>query len=485
MDPSDTQEARFFLELTKVPRPSGHMERINAYLADFATEHGLEHEKDAAGNVLIRRAGNGRTIVLQGHQDIVPNSVREFDFVSCSLETVVEDGWIHADGTTLGADDGGGLALMLCALVDPKLDGISIECLFTTDEEVGLIGASKMAPGWLKGRTMINIDSEDVDEITIGSAGSTDIDARFVPETGQSDERMYELTVSGLLGGHSAGIIGSGRANAILIVSEYLRSLPNVRIASIEAGKASNVIPTSCTARFSCDIIPEKDFGSKAAGMCERFKDADPGIEFRLEPCDPCETSWTAEFTGSVLDSILSCPNGSLEEDRYGVKTSSNIGIIDGDAEHLAIVIKPRSSDWDALTGLIERIERCFSSAGAEASHSETFPPWKEPEDSDLVRTASDVYRKVFGREPRIVSVHGGLESSTIKEKHPGMQAISIGPTILGAHTPDERMDLSTLTEMKEYLFELVLALCGRERRSCRDAPEPFRCSRRRTTCCS
>ncbi len=467
MDPSDTQEARFFLELTKVPRPSGHMERINAYLTDFAVEHSLEHEKDAAGNILIRRDGSSRTIVLQGHQDIVPNSIRGFDFVNCPLKTAVEDGWVHADSTTLGADDGGGLALMLCALVDPRLDGISIECLFTTDEEVGLIGASKMAPGWLKGKIMINIDSEDVDEITIGSAGSTDIDARFVPETGESDDRMYEFTVSGLLGGHSAGMIGSGRANAILLVSEYLRSLPNIRIASIEAGKASNVIPTSCTARFSCDGVPEKDFESKTASMCQRFKDADPGIEFDLKPCDPCKTSWTSEFTGSVLDSILSCPNGPLEEDRYGVKTSSNIGIIDGDPEILTIVIKPRSSDWDALTGLIDRIEGCFTSAGAMASHSETFPPWKEPDDSDLVKTASDVYRKVFGRDPRIVSVHGGLESSTIKEKHPGMQAISIGPTILGAHTPDERMNLSTLTEMKEYLFELVLALCEREPPSC------------------
>ncbi len=459
MDPAETQEVRLFRELTRIPRPSGHMDRINEYLTGFAKEHGLDFEADEAKNIVIRRRGKGRTIVLQGHQDIVPNSVGEFDFVHTPLETVVEDGWIHAKGTTLGADDGGGLALMLCALTAPELEGVSLECLFTTDEEVGLIGASRMADGWLKGRILINIDSEDVDEITIGSAGSTDIEALFEPERATAEGRMYELTVTGLLGGHSAGMIDSGRANAILLASEYLRGLEGVRIGSFDSGMASNVIPSSSKATFYCDEDPEAKLEPFVNRVMKSFGSTDPGIRMTVEVCDGTGTAWTPSFTKRLLDAILSCPNGPLDHDRYGVKTSSNIGIV-RESDRLMVVTKPRSSDWKALTDLIEKTEGIFSAAGAEVSHSETFPPWLEPEGSDLVNKATEVYRKVFGRDPRIIATHGGLESSTIKNKHPGMQAISIGPTVLGAHTPDERMDLSTLSQMKEYLFELILALC-------------------------
>jgi len=459
MDPSDSQETKLFLELTKIPRPSGRMEKINAYLIGFAEKHGLEHEIDSAGNIVIRRRGEGSPVVLQGHQDIVPNSDHDFDFASMPLETVIEDGWIRAKGTTLGADDGGGVALMMCALTDPRLDGRSIECLFTTDEEVGLIGASKMASGWLEGRTMINIDSEDVNEITVGSAGSTDIEARFSSERTMVEGTMHRLTVKGLLGGHSAGEIGSGRANAIILVSECIRRLGAVRIASMEGGKASNVIPSSCTAAFFCDSDPVRTVQDFAEGAKRRYGDSDPGIEFELESENRECLAWSEDLSKTVLDSVLSCPNGVLEEDRFGVKTSSNLGVVSAKEDGIAMVIKPRSSDWNALTGLIERIEGGFSAAGAETSHSDTFPPWQEPEGSELVRTAVEVYREVFGRDPRVVSTHGGLEASTIKEKHPGMQAISIGPTVLGAHSPDERMDLSTLSEMKEYLFRLILSL--------------------------
>ncbi len=459
MDPSDTQETRLFLELTKIPRPSGHMEKINAYLIGFAEEHGLEHEIDAAGNIVIRRRGSGSPVVLQGHQDIVPNSDHDFDFVSTPLETVIEDGWIRAEGTTLGADDGGGVALMLCALTDPRLEGRSMECLFTTDEEVGLVGASRMAPGWLKGRTMINIDSEDVNEITVGSAGSTDIEARFSSERSMVEGEMHRLTVKGLLGGHSAGEIGSGRANAIVLVSECLRRLGAVRMASMEGGKASNVIPSSCTTSFFCDSDPKRTVEGFAEEVKRRYGASDPGIVFELESENRECPAWTEGFSRTVLDSVLSCPNGVLEEDRFGVRTSSNVGVVGGEGDEIVIVIKPRSSDWDALSRLIERIEGGFSEAGAGTSHSDTFPPWQESEGSELVSKAAEVYRDVFGREPRIVSTHGGLEASTIKEKHPRMQAISIGPTVIGAHSPEERMDLSTLSEMKEYLFRLILSL--------------------------
>ena len=459
MDPSETMEAKIFLELTRIPRPSGHMEKINGYLERFAEDNGLEHETDLSGNILIRRSGIGKTIVLQGHQDMVPNSVREFDFVSSPISTTIQDGWIRADGTTLGADDGGGLALMLCALVSPELEGASLECLFTTDEEIGLIGASNLAPGWLRGRTMINLDSEDADEITIGSAGSTDITARFALERTAAAGRMHRLRISGLLGGHSAAMIDSGRANAIALMAECLLGMPDVRMTSIRGGTASNVIPSACVAEFFCGCDPEPyidEFRQKARST---FAGADPGIAFDLEEEDYSGIALMEGSTRKVLDSILSCPNGPLELDPYGVRTSSNIGIVDGDVNGITIVIKPRSSDRDALDSLISDIASRFADAGAEVSRSEKFPPWKEPEDSEMLKTAVEVYRRVFGKNPRVVSTHGGLESSTIIDKHPGMRAISIGPTVLGAHTPEERMDLSTLSRMREYLFELIREL--------------------------
>ena len=231
MKQESMDELSAFLELTRVPRPSGHLSSIQGYLQGFAESHGLECKKDSAGNMLILREGShSKTIVLQGHQDMVPNSVKEFNFTTTPLKTVIENGWIRADGTTLGADDGSGMALMLCALTDPAMEGIPLECLFTTDEEIGLIGASRLEEGWLKGRMMINLDNENADVITIGSAGSTDITATFSFDRDPCTGKTYRMKIGGLLGGHSAGMIDSGRANAILLMAGFLASLDDVRL---------------------------------------------------------------------------------------------------------------------------------------------------------------------------------------------------------------------------------------------------------------
>ena len=231
MKQESLDELSAFLELTRIPRPSGHLSRILGYLQEFSKSHGLGYKKDAAGTILILREGSsGKTVVLQSHQDMVPNSVKEFDFATTPLKTVIEDGWIRADGTTLGADDGSGIALMLCALIDPELEGIPLECLFTADEEIGLIGASKLEEGWLKGRVMINLDNEDADDITIGSAGSTDVASTFTFERIPCSGKMYRMRVDGLLGGHSAGMIASGRANAILLTAGFLALLDDIRL---------------------------------------------------------------------------------------------------------------------------------------------------------------------------------------------------------------------------------------------------------------
>lgn len=448
-----TDEFRYFIQLTKIPRPSGHLDRIRAFLYDFADSHGLEHITDKGGNVLIRRHGKGRTVVLQGHMDIVATSVSgsDFDFVNTPLDTYVKNGWVQARGTTLGGDDGGGLALMLCALTDPSLDGIDLECLFTADEEVGLIGAMDLDPGLLTGKILLNLDSEDTEEITIGSAGSADVEAVFGYPSLPDGGKAFEVSVEGLRGGHSAGEIDKGRSNAILVVARFLNELRGVRIGEMTGGSASNVIPMSASAVFTvpggCDVEGIFDrYSSESADLLN-----EPGRVFSLKKTE-CASTWSEENTGKFLQALLSCPNGPLDRDVYGVKTSSNIGVV----RDSKVVIKPRSSDYSDLLSLISDIGRIFSDAGAKVPQTVAFPAWKEEENSFLVRTAVRVYQEYFGKEPKVVVTHGGLESSTIKDKYPGMEAVSIGPTVLGAHTPDERLKISSLTDMKGYLFRLI-----------------------------
>lgn len=455
-----SDEFGFFTELTKIPRPSGHLDKIREYLISFAEKHGLRYETDGAGNLLIRREGtSGKTVVLQGHMDIVATAApgTRFDFENQPLDTYVEHGWIHARNTTLGADDGGGLALMMCALTDPGLGFADLECLFTADEEIGLVGAAGLRRDWLKGKYLINLDSEDINEITIGSAGSTDVEAFFGYSADDSYDPGYLLEISGLAGGHSAMEIDRKRGNAILILAGFLNKLKGVRISEFAGGSASNVIPMSSHAKFT---VPA---GTDVDGAFEKY--AEECLELMEEPAflmsvvkADAGKCWSESDTSSFLNALLTCPNGVSDYDSFGIKTSSNIGV----ADNGRVVIKPRSSDASALNALVGRISRIFSEAGAEVPVPEIFPAWKESEDSILVVTATEVYRGVFGHGPTVTVTHGGLESSTVKERNRSVEgAIAIGPTILGAHTPDERMDLRTLTEAKEYLFELLKTLTG------------------------
>ncbi len=475
---TQTDEFRFFRELTQVPRPSGHLDRIRAHLKAFADSRGLPYEEDEAGNALIRREGTTRTIVLQGHMDMVPTCSpgMNFDFVTHLLSVTVDGDWITAEGTTLGADDGAGLALILCALADPSLEGYSIEGLFTVDEEIGLLGAARLQEDWITGKMLVNLDNEDVNEIIIGSAGTADVEASFSFNRAVDNGDHYCVEVTGLRGGHSAIDIDGNRGNAILILAGFLKAFKGVRVSSFIGGTASNVIPMSAKAEFS---VPQGTdvysvFDEFAAEMRENFDE--PDLTMSLKGARP-SMSWTSSDTSSFLDCLLMCPNGVLERDVYGVKTSSNVGVVtcsmavaapcpaDGDAvksnvrDNVKVVVKPRSSDYEKLEEQVDTICAIFRGRRAEAERPEISAAWKESEENRIVKTAVSVYREFFGRDPVVTVTHGGLESSTIKSRNPGMEAVSVGPTIIGAHTPEERMDLATLTQMKGYVLELVRAL--------------------------
>lgn len=380
-----------------------------------------------------------------------------FDFKEQPLDTYVLDGWIHARGTTLGGDDGGGLALMLCALTDPSLSYANLECLFTADEEIGLIGALNLDEKMVTGKMLINLDSESKDEITIGSAGSADVEV-MLPYRFEEDPGMgFTISVGGLRGGHSAGEIDRPRINAILFVIGFLNTLDGVRIGRIEGGSAPNVIPMRASAIFTVPSgISIRELFDKYCSEHVNLVE-EPGCSATLKE-DECQRTWSAYDSHRFLEALCSCPNGALEYDGYGVRTSSNIGVIEDSSN---LTIKPRSSDYPTLLALIEKIRKLFLDAGADVPEPTAFPAWRESEDGHLVKVAVETYRRHFGREPKMTVTHGGLESSTIKDKCLGMEAISIGPNVFGAHTPDECMELSSLTEMKEYLFELIHILSG------------------------
>ncbi|MCQ2070401.1 MAG: beta-Ala-His dipeptidase [archaeon] len=445
-----------FIELTRIPRPSGHHDLIAGYLEDFAERHGLEHRRDEADNVLIVRPGTeGRTVVLQAHQDMVPNSVGPFDFRNTPLEIYEKDGWMHAKGTTLGADDGSGMAVILCALTDPELEGIGIQGLFTSDEEIGLIGASKLGKDWLEGKYLINIDSEDFGEICIGSGGSCDATVSYGVECSPSSGNHYLLEISGLKGGHSAIDVDCGRANAILLAVRFLRSLEGVRIASIDGGSAPNAIPLSCKVLFSvpggCDI------SAFVADVKEEYGAVEDTMEISLRPMDAPSEEWTEGFTSMVLGKLSEFPNGVLGRDGYGISASSNIGVVHTGDGHVEVVVKPRTSDGETMDRILEKIEGIAQ--GGSYERPSVFPAWREDAGEHLVVRSVECFKGLFGYEPKVTVTHAGLETSIFKDLYPDMEAISIGPTIYGAHSPDERMDLSTLDKIQVFLYGLIKSL--------------------------
>lgn len=459
-------ELKIFLDIARVPRPSGHTDAIRKFLADFAESFGLAHSVDSVGNVVVRRAGEGTVVTLQAHMDMVPASVPgyEFDFENTPLDVSVDNGWVHADGTTLGADDGAGMAIALTALTSPELEGCAIECLFTVDEETGLDGARGLGKDSLEGRYLVNIDSEDVNEITVGCAGSTTLEAAVAHPLREPAGFTYRIEIAGLLGGHSAGDIDKGRTNAILTVVRFLSGIPSVRLGLLEGGDAPNSIPNHAAAVFCVpyDVnvyeVSEPFFDEFIESVSKEEPEA--AVAFGRAHDIPC---WSVEDTRSFLDTMTGLRNGVFSYGPSGVRSSSSLGTASTSDGCCRFTVMPRSSDAEELSGLISSFRSYLEGNGATVPESPVSPPWAEKEGCALVETAAEVYRTVFRRDPRICVTHGGLECGIIRNLNPSIEgAISVGPTILGAHSPSERMDVATLSQMREYVFGLVRKLSSR-----------------------
>ena len=471
---------KHFETLTKIPRPSKHEEKILKYLREFARERKLSIREDDTGNIVILRPGSGKgknapTVIIQSHVDMVCEKNREsnHDFMNDPLKLFIEDGWLKADGTTLGADNGIGVAAAMALLDLPSDTSLPpLECLFTVDEETGLTGAFALNGEILKGRTMLNLDTEDWGEICIGCAGGGDssitLPVNYIEMPG--DYLSFQLSVEGLKGGHSGVDIHEERGNAIVFLSTIIDNiLENTKslIVSIEGGDKHNAIPREAFA--SLYIRPEdvSDAQNSVTNVANAIKKEYGSIETKIN----------VKFTGSnkLPDKCLSSqsqinaigllrtlPHGVLKysHDVDGlVETSNNLASIKMTDDKMNIVCSTRSSISEALEIQRKRIKIMSEAFGATAKQDEAYPGWAPNINSPVLDTTTKIYTELLGKEPHICAIHAGLECGVIGEKVKGMDMVSFGPTIKGPHSPDERVEISSVNKFWNLLLRILKEL--------------------------
>lgn len=466
----------YFEQICQVPRPSKKEEKIRQFLLDFAREHKLPAKTDEAGNVLIQKPGtagkeNAPVVILQTHMDMVceKNSNKVFDFETDAIEPVVIDNWVKASGTTLGADCGIGIAAQLAVLTSTEIKHGPIECLITVDEETGLTGAFALKPGFLTGSVLLNLDSEDEGEIFIGCAGGIDTVATFnyKKEKIPAGTVALNLSVSGLQGGHSGDDIHKNRGNANKILNRFLWKATqkfDLRLAGFNGGNLRNAIAREASALF---VLPENEV-EKLQNSFEKFRHevsfeyerAEPGLKLHLEPTEVPEFITDKITQRNLIAAISACPHGVLEMSSRMpgmVETSTNLAsvkMVEGDK--IRIATSQRSELGSRKFMAAEMVESVFHLAGADVIHSDGYPGWTPNPDSEVLKITVDSYKKLFGVEPLVRSIHAGLECGLFLEKYPHLDMVSFGPTIRGAHSPNERLDIETTGKFWKHLVDVL-----------------------------
>ena len=465
----------FFQDILRIPRESGHEEHIIEYLLEFGRSRGLDTKRDATGNVLITKPAakgceNWPTVVLQSHQDMVceKNGGVAHDFAKDAIKAYVKDGWMKAEGTTLGADDGIGIASELAILDDPDLKLGKIECLFTVSEETGLDGAFALSDDFFTGKILINLDSEDWGQLFIGCAGGIDTTANFSYTSCPMPEGYIatRFTISGGVGGHSGDDINKGRANAVQLLARFLYVALDydIELCTIDGGNKRNAIAREATATIAFAPDCEDDiigiFNRMAEAIAIEFAITDPGLKFEAEP-----VTWKGEIidtkTAHCLIAALNCaPHGVLAmsaEIPGLVETSSNLASVKMTPENIIRVgSSQRSAINSARRWAADRFEACFALAGADVTHEGEYPGWKPDTKSPILKTTVDSYRRLFKEEPIVRAIHAGLECGLFQGKYPDLDMISFGPTILGVHSPDERLELATVEKFWDLLIDVL-----------------------------
>lgn len=462
---SAEQVFRFFLEISKIPRGSGNTAAIADYLVDFAKERNLAVMRDEYDNVVIRKpatAGyeNRPTIIFQGHTDIVAVKTPEsdIDLTNDSL-TVYRDGdFLRAKNTSLGGDDGVAVAYALAILDSSDIPHPNFEAVFTSDEEVGLTGATGLDASAIHGRMMINIDSDEEGIFTVGCAGGVRVDLSLPIAREEFVGKYYTVSIKGLLGGHSGIDIDKGRANAIKLLAEMLVKLGDIRIASISGGVADNAIPTEASATILASADISGKFVNIKADVLSDWQTSEPDIDISL--CESeCSTAFDKHTTESLISLILDEPSGviSMSEDIEGlVETSLNLGVIGCEGDSVGLGFSIRSSKNSAKDELISLVISKAKSHGAKASTRGAYPAWEYRKDSALRDKMCEIYKKMYGRMPKVVTIHAGLECGIFSGKIPELDCVSIGPDNFDIHTTNEHLSISSTARVYDYLLEVL-----------------------------
>ena len=447
-----------FDEINQVPRPSKKEEKIRQYLLDFAAKHNIEVKTDAIGNVVMHKpatAGkeNAPTVVLQSHMDMVCESNdKSFDFTTQPIRTIVDGEWLRADGTTLGADNGIGMAASLAVMVDKDLVHGPVEALFTVDEETGLTGANNLGDGMLTGSILLNLDSEDDAEIFVGCAGGVDTTCLF-SSFAPTDFHYFKMDISGLLGGHSGGDIHQGRANANKLLARFLFGLSLEHVVSlceIDGGNLRNAIPRAAHAVFGVDTSRKEQvrvaFNKFAADVEREYAGLETGMKFELTTAERPEYAVDSETSRNLIEALYSAPHGviSMSRDLEGlVETSTNLASVKMQPDNkILVTTSQRSSVESRKWDIAYQVEALFRLAGAEVTHGDGYPGWAPNMNSPIMHIASEAYEELYGVKPAIKAIHAGLECGLFLQKYPHLDMVSFGPTLRDVHSPSERMHI-------------------------------------------
>ena len=465
-----------FAKINQIPRPSKREEKMIEYLKEFGKNHGLETVVDETGNVLIRKPAtlgheNRKTVILQSHMDMVCDKLVdiEFDFDKDAIQTYVDGEWLRAKGTTLGADDGIGCAIELAVLDSDDIEHGPIECVFTRDEETQLTGAIGMKSGFMNGDYLINLDSEDEGQFFVSCAGGRSTIATFSVEREEAPAGYFfmEAAVKGLVGGHSGDDINKKRANAIKLLTRFIYAemqKTDVRLVSFNSGKLHNAIPRDGKVVFAVPAADKEmvkaDFNIFVANVEDEFHVTDTAMEFALTSTDAA-----AVITKAVGDNIIfalqavdngvfaMCQDEALD---WLVETSSNVAAVKTTDNEVEVLSSQRSCVMSNLDNMCNTVAAAYRLAGAKVITTDGYPAWKMNPHSKLVDITAETYRKLFGKEPKVLGIHAGLECGLFSERYPNLDMVSFGPTLRYVHTPDERLLIPTVQMVWDHLLEIL-----------------------------
>ena len=469
----------YFYDITQIPRPSKKEQKILAYLLDFATQHNLEAKQDKAGNILITKpATKGKedapTVILQSHVDMVceKNADVTHDFDNDPIETIVEGDWIKARGTTLGADNGIGIAAQLALLAADDIAHGKIEALFTVDEETGLTGAYALEKDFLSGDILINLDTEEEGEIYIGCAGGKGTRAYFKYKVKDAPKKYFwfRVEVKGLRGGHSGSDIDQGLGNANKILTRFLHSLTRKKydliLSEIGGGNLHNAIPREAHAILGVKERYKEDIRVKLntflADVLEEYRQREPNLDIHLESVQIPSKVINRKVAEKLILALNACPHGviGMSSDIPGlVETSTNLASVKMIDNHLIEVgTSQRSSVESQKDYVVNMVSSVFNLAGAKVTHSEGYPGWKPNPESGTLKLAESVYKALYNKKAKVKAIHAGLECGLFLEKYPNLDMISIGPDMTDVHSPDEKMKISSVGKFWDFLVKIMEA---------------------------